>query len=280
VTEEPVVLYDVDDGVAVITLNRPRRLNAWTPELGVAYFRALDRAAEDSAVRAIVVTGAGKGWCAGADMAVLDAITDGDDTVDGHRMSYPRTIPKLTVAAINGACAGLGFAHALYLDVRFAADDAKITATFPRMGLIAEVGIGWLLPRIVGLGRALDILATGRLIDPEEGLAMGLLTRVVPADTVVEAAVVYAREVARLCSPAAVATIKEQVALGLHQSFEDAEVTAAALVDVSLGLPDFAEGTRAFSERRDPDFAPLTVDAPLWRAARTSPAAPIKGSSL
>jgi enoyl-CoA hydratase/carnithine racemase len=158
-----VVEQTVADGVAVLTLNRPERLNAWTAELGRAYFDLLEDCAARDDVRAIVVTGAGRGFCAGADMDDLQAIGgDGVDAarsaVDPRPQTFALTIPKPIVAAINGPCAGLGLVHALMCDIRFAADDAKLTTAFSRRGLVAEHGISWILPRLVGPARALDLL--------------------------------------------------------------------------------------------------------------------------
>jgi enoyl-CoA hydratase/carnithine racemase len=163
-----VVNMQVDDGVALITLNRPERLNAWTDEMERAYFAALDECAASEHVRVIVVTGAGKGFCAGADMQQLQDLSDGslsDSEREARRpQSFPLSVPKPIIAAINGACAGIGLVQALMCDIRFGAEGAKFTTAFARRGLVAEHGISWILPRLVGPARALDLLLSGRVL--------------------------------------------------------------------------------------------------------------------
>ncbi len=164
-----VVLRTIEDDVAVLTLNRPDRLNAWTAEMQTMYFDLLEDCAACEDVRAIVVTGAGRGFCAGADVAGLQALSDGDDGLratghDERPVTFPLTIPKPVIAAINGACAGLGLVMALMCDLRFAASGAKLTTAFARRGLIAEHGIAWILPRLVGPARALDLLMSCRVV--------------------------------------------------------------------------------------------------------------------
>jgi enoyl-CoA hydratase/carnithine racemase len=258
-----VVLYEVDDGVAVITLNRPDRLNAWTGELGQAYFDRLDEAVADPEVGAIVVTGAGRGFCAGADMAVLQGMGGGGGVEDDRRpMSHPYRVPKLTVAAINGACAGLGLVQALYLDVRFAAEGAKLTSAFPQRGLIAEYGSSWLLARLVGSARAVDILASSRVILGSEAAELGLVNRAVPAGDLLDVAVTYARHVARTCSPASVATIKWQLEQDAMATFDQAEERAKQVMARSLAGPDFKEGLASYLEKRPAAFPPLGAGSP------------------
>src|SRR4051812_28347938 len=162
-----VLLTETADGVAVLTLNRPDRLNAWTVELEFAYFGALRECAEDPEVRVIVVTGAGRGFCAGADMDDLQGIGSGDidaDTRNAERLpqTLPLTIPKPIIAAINGPVAGLGLVQALMCDLRFAAAGAKFTTAFARRGLIAEHGISWILPRLIRPAKALRLLFSAR----------------------------------------------------------------------------------------------------------------------
>jgi enoyl-CoA hydratase/carnithine racemase len=252
------VLYEVDDGVAILTLNRPDRLNAWNASMGMAYFDRLDEAVEDPAVGAIVVTGAGRGFCAGADMDLLQGLSDPGGIEAGTRpMSYAYRIPKLTVAAINGACAGLGLVQALYLDVRFAAEGAKLTAAFPQRGLIAEYGSSWLLSRLVGPAVALDVLASSRIILGSEAAQLGLVNRALPAEDLLPEAVAYARHVARNCSPASVATIKWQVQEDDDSTFDESLARARKLMGRSVKGPDFKEGLHSYLEKRPPAFPPL-----------------------
>lgn len=255
---EEVVRYRVEDGVAILTLNRPDRLNAWTPEMEVAYFAHLDRAAADVAVRAIVVTGAGRGFCAGADMDALRGIGGGSAWKgSGRPTTYALTVPKPIIAAVNGACAGLGLVHALMCDLRFAAAGAKFTTAFVRRGLIAEHGVSWVLPRLVGHARALDLLLSGRVFLAEEALALGVVNRVVPGDVLLATTVEYARDLAANCSPAAMATIKRQVYQHWEADLAPALAESNALMARSLREPDFREGVASFVERRAPRFAPL-----------------------
>lgn len=264
-----VVLYEVDDGVAIVTLNRPERLNAWTGELGTGYFDALDRAAADPDVRAIVVTGAGRGFCAGADMDNLQGISSGQDEGSGEdapqlraeRHDYALSVPKPVVAAINGACAGLGFVHAMMCDVRFAAEGAKFTSAFARRGLIAEHGVSWMLPRVVGPSHALDILMSGRVFLADEAKDMGVVSRVVPREDLVSEAVSYARDLGRYSAPWSMAQIKRQVWGQLDEARSDALEESNAIMRESLQRPDFKEGVQSFVEQRDPNFEPVVADS-------------------
>jgi enoyl-CoA hydratase/carnithine racemase len=259
-----VVLMDIQDGVAVLTLNRPDRLNAWTSEMQVTYFDLLEQCAASEDVRAIVVTGAGRGFCAGADMQNLQSLSSGNGSArstsehDPRPVTFPLTIEKPVIAAVNGACAGLGLVFALMCDLRFAAEGAKFTTAFARRGLIAEHGISWILPRLVGPATALDLLFSGRVLLGTEAAALGLVNRAVPDDQVVDEALSYARTLATECSPASMAAMKRQVygdfTRGLDESLSDAN----ALMLESFTRPDFAEGVQSFVERRSPRFAPLS----------------------
>ncbi|HKP91340.1 MAG TPA: enoyl-CoA hydratase [Thermoleophilaceae bacterium] len=260
-----VVQRSIDDGVAVLTLNRPERLNAWTAEMERTYFDLLADCAERDDVRAIVVTGAGRGFCAGADMQELRSIGDGgvDEAArdrDRRPQAFPHSIPKPIVAAINGPVAGIGLVQALMCDVRIAAEGAKITTAFARRGLVAEHGISWILPRLVGPARALDLLLSGRVVLAEEAAAMGLVNLAVPAESVLERALAYARELATHSSPASMATMKRQVYGDLERGLEESVADANRLMVESFSQPDFAEGVASFVERRDPRFAPLGGD--------------------
>jgi len=242
-----VVGKTVEDGVAVLTLNRPDRLNAWTAEMERAYFGMLAECAASEQVRVIVVTGAGRGFCAGADMQQLQTLGQNGATAapaaeDRQAQTFPLSIPKPILAAINGACAGIGLVQALMCDLRFASEDAKLTTAFARRGLVAEHGISCVLPRLIGPARALDLLLSGR---------------VVPAETLLEQTMTYAHELAAQCSPSSMATMKRQVYADLDRPLPEALAGADELMLASFSAPDFVEGVASFVERRDPTFAPL-----------------------
>lgn len=254
-----VVLMEVEDRVAVLTLNRPDRLNAWTPEMEARYFELLEECAANSDVRAIVVTGAGKGFCAGADMGSLQDIGEAGG-IGEHRprpQSFAQTVPKPIVAAINGACAGIGLVHALYCDIRFAASDAKFTTAFARRGLVAEHGMSWTLPRLVGHARALDLLMSGRVFLGDEAAQLGVVNAAFAGGELLEKTLAYARDLAENCSPAAMAAMKRQVNADWTRELPEAIETANELMVESLGAEDFREGVASFVEKRPPRFAPL-----------------------
>jgi len=265
------ILYDAAGGIATITLNRPEKLNAWTMRLGAEVRHAAFRADRDETVRVIVVTGAGKGYCAGADMNMLQGIQRGQgvDVVADElhvepdaslpealrgEYSYPLGLTKPVIAAVNGVAAGLGISYMLYYDLRFASDRARFGFVFPRRGLVAEHGSAWILPRLVGMANACDLLFSGRLIGAEEALAMGLVNRMVPHDALLAHVREYARELATQCSPRALRIMKRQLwadqfgDLGASIRVADAEMLA------SFGSEDFREGIASFVERRPPRF--------------------------
>jgi enoyl-CoA hydratase/carnithine racemase len=257
-----VVKRTVEDGVALLTLNRPDRLNAWTGEMERTYFDLLEDCATLEEVRVIVVTGAGRGFCAGADMEELQAI--GEDGLeqaaaahDPRPQTFPLTIPKPIVAAINGACAGIGLVQALMCDIRFAAEGAKITTAFSRRGLVAEHGIAWILPRLVGPARALDLLLSGRIVLGAEAAELGLVNRALAPEPLIDETLAYARHLAVNCSPTSMARMKRQVYADLERGLGDALGEANRLMVESLTEADFGEGVASFLERREPRFAPM-----------------------
>ena len=264
---EDFVLCEVgDDGVALLTLNRPERLNAWTYEMQIALFDLLQTCAEDERVRVIVVTGAGRGFCPGADMNDLSALSSDGGAIEarGNRtdtrpITFAMSIPKPVIAAINGACAGLGLAFALTCDIRFCAQTAKLTTAFSRRGLIAEHGTSWILPRLVGPGRALDLLISARVFRGSEAAELGLVNRAVEDEAVLEVALDYARDLAANVAPASMATIKQQVYEALTTPLGEALEQANALMLESFSKPDFAEGVQSFVEKRPPAFPPLAA---------------------
>jgi enoyl-CoA hydratase/carnithine racemase len=265
VTQE--VLYSVDDRVATLTLNRPDRLNAWTGEMADQLRAAFARADADDSVRAIVVTGAGRGFCAGADMSRLSSaaagerqlITDDDAPTEGlaanfaQRLSYILAVRKPIIAGINGPVAGIGFVLALYCDIRLMAEGAKLTTAFARRGLIAEHGAAWMLPRLIGPMNALDLLCSARPVEAKEAEAMGLV-RVLPAEGFLDAVQSRAAEIANLSSPRAVSIIKRQVYEALFQSLAEATVIANREQELCRDTEDFREGVAHFVEKRAPRF--------------------------
>ena len=259
--DEPVE-YAVGDGVALVTLNRPERLNAWTPPMEAAYARTLRRAAADTDVRAVVVTGAGRAFCAGADTSVLDAIAGAGSAEGGissrrkHLVDFEQAVPKPVIAAVHGHCVGIGLAHALLCDVRFTTPTASWSTPFAKLGLVAEQGTAWLLQRVAGYSTAADMLLSGRAVSGEEAYRKGLADHLVDGD-VVDAAVAYARDIAENCAPAALATIKSQLSDCAQGDFRTAADQADRLTMVNLASADFAESVRAARERRRPRFAGL-----------------------
>jgi enoyl-CoA hydratase/carnithine racemase len=264
-TPTDVVLSELrEPGIALITLNRPERLNAWNGELATRYFELLDEAAADDAVKVIVVTGAGKGFCAGADMDLLQAIGSGTGggrgapgSADERPQHHTTTIPKPVIAAINGACAGIGMVQALMCDMRFAAAGAKFTTAFSRRGLIAEYGMSWILPRLVGTSHALDLLLSGRVIVAEEAARMGLVNEVVEPEHLLDRVLEYAADVAVNCAPTSMSIMKQQVYRDQLRDLPAATDDAIALMKASLRRPDFKEGVASYLERRPPTFSPL-----------------------
>jgi enoyl-CoA hydratase/carnithine racemase len=261
------VLYDVTDRVATVTLNRPDRLNAWTATMQDELREALLTADAADNVRAIVLTGAGRGFCAGADMAELSAHAGGrelptaanDAPADGIAANFTRhhgymlALGKPMIAAINGPAAGVGFVITLFSDIRYMAEGAKLTTAFARRGLIAEHGCAWLLPRLVGPMNALDLLLSARMVDAREAEAMGFV-RVLPAEGFAAAVQARSAEIANVTSPRSLRIIKRQIYEGLLQSL--AEATAVADLEFARcrDTEDFREGVAHFVEKRKPNF--------------------------
>ncbi len=270
------VLYSVSDRVATITLNRPDKLNAWTVNMEFEYKAAFAEAARDPEVRVILVTGAGRGFCAGADMGLLQSVMSGSVTPGGadgsgpapsigngaredfqKQYSFPLSVPKPVIGAINGAAAGLGLVHALYCDIRFAADTAKFTTAFSQRGLIAEYGLAWILPRLVGMHNALDLLYSARVISGTEAYEMGLVNKAVPADQLMATAREYAIQLATMASPRSMGVIKRMAYTAQFQTLGEACDLAVDEMVQSLGSDDFREGVASFLEKRKPNFPAL-----------------------
>jgi enoyl-CoA hydratase/carnithine racemase len=253
------VAYAVEDGVGIITLNRPEALNAWTFEMGVHYLRRLDEAAADNDVKVIIVTGAGRGFCAGADMGSLKQLIAGEmPPPEGVRDDFATepAVPKPVIAAINGPCVGLGLARALYCDIRFLQRGTKLSTAFARRGLPAEDGLAWLVPRIVGWSKGLDLLLSARTVTDEEAFALGLVNQVV--DDALAAAKDYARDMVKNCSPASLREIKDQIWAGANATLQEANARADELLLAAFKRPDLGESVAAFLEKREPNFPPLS----------------------
>jgi enoyl-CoA hydratase/carnithine racemase len=261
------VVYEVDGSVCTITLSNPARRNAWNPDMEQQYWEALDRAAAQTDVRAIVVTGAGTAFCPGLDSQRLEqAAGPVGLRLEGRRSQhYPLTIPKPMVAAINGACAGIGLVQALVCDVRFMARGARLSTAYAKLGIPAEYGLSWLLPRLVGVEWALDLLLSSRRVDAEEARAIGLVTRVCDDADVLPEAQAYAGRLARGSSPRSMAAMRRQVWGDLSRPYPEANALwLEAMVRMNRpDNPDFGEGVAAMVDKRDPNFAPLPADFEL-----------------
>ena len=271
------VLYEVRDRVALVTLNRPEFLNAFTAAMGRGLQQAVAAALADDSVRVIVLTGAGRGFCAGADMKLLQQIKPGSGpervTPDpaptpaaagglgpdlsahyGGRFGYLLQAHKPVIAALNGPAAGLGLVLALYADIRFAASEAKFTTSFAQRGLIAEHGISWLLPRLIGPAHALDLLLSARRIGAAESERLGLVNRVFAQAGFMDEVMAYARALADTVSPRSMAVIKAQIWKAPFQDFAAALAVADGEMQKSFKSEDFREGVAHYVEKRAPKF--------------------------
>ncbi len=272
------ILYRVEDPVAIITMNRPERLNAFTSTMLAEIRHAVAAAERDPRVVGIILTGAGRGFCAGMDMAALDEISasaslDGaedpalaaapGDAAMGPDFSiaytYLLAVRKPVLAAVNGPCAGLGFCFAVLCDMRFVERQAKFSTAFAGRGLVAEHGVSWLLPRLIGTSRSLDILWSARRFDGEEADKMGLADRLCETGTAVEQAREYIVNLSKSVSPASMMIIKQQVYRHLMVTLGPAMEETNRLMEESLGRPDFREGVRSFLEQREPAFKRVSL---------------------
>lgn len=266
-------IYEVADRVATITLNRPDKLNAWTAIMEQEVRSSIEEAERDENVRVIVLTGAGRGFCAGADISLLSAVVERGLDAKGRKQalatkarrkgvrpdfqkkySYFPSVGKSVIAAINGPVVGLGLVIALYCDLRFASDAARFSTAFARRGLIAEYGMAWMLPRLVGLPNALDLLFSARMIDAAEAFHMGLVNHVFPHDIFSDKVREYARDVASGVSPRSVRVIKRQTYDAMFQTLGEAVEASEREMLESLKSEDFKEGVAHFLEKRAPAF--------------------------
>lgn len=260
--EASTVLLGVgEDGVATLTLNRPHRHNAWNPVIERRFYHLLAEADRDDRVRAVVLTGAGRTFCPGVDSQRLDGVAGSRLDLTGRTSpAFTYAFRKPLIAAVNGACAGLGLVQALMCDVRFAARGAKFATSFSRRGLAGEYGMTWLLPRLIGAERALDLLISGRTFDADEALALGLVSRVTGPGEALAAATGYARDLAANCSPTSMAMIKHQVLTDLDATYEQAMRRGYRAMAALAAGPDFREGIDSFLQKRPPQFPPLSGD--------------------
>jgi enoyl-CoA hydratase/carnithine racemase len=266
-----VTRYEVRDHVATVTLHRPDRLNAWTGRMHAEYRALLHRAGTDPSVRVIVVTGSGRGFCAGADARALEGHVErgaydaglGDEVaMPGYGVrpefdadfAYHFGIPKPIIAAVNGPAAGVGLVLACYCDLRFAAVGAKLTTSHGRLGLPAEYGLSWLLPRLIGVTRAADLLLSSRVVLAEEAEAMGLVNRVLPPGELLPQTYAYAGRLAAEIAPSSLAVTKLQLYRDLHGDVAASVNDAGARMAEMMRGDDFAEGVAALSEKRPPVF--------------------------
>lgn len=265
------VLFDISERIATVTLHRPEKLNAWTAQMDREVRAAIAIAEADPEVRVIILTGAGRGFCAGADMSLLQGIADAGELPAGvnaahvpgasnvrpdfqRKYSYFPALTKPVIAAINGPAVGLGLILSLYCDLRFASSEAKFGTAFARRGLIAEYGMAWMLPKLIGHAHALDLLLSARLITADEAAKMGLVNRVIPAETFLADVRAYAAELATNVSPRSMTVIKQQVYNAMFQSLEEATISSEEAMLASLRSDDFKEGVAHFIEKRAPHF--------------------------
>jgi len=269
------IRYEVKDPVATIALSRPEVLNAWTNRMGAEVKHAVARAETDPAVVAIVLTGDGRGFCAGADMKDLKSISEGrleasvppellaepgdPEAGEGFRGTYTylMSVRKPVIAAINGPVAGMAVPIALACDLRFASERALFTLAFSKRGLVAEWGVAWLLPRLVGPAHALDLLFSSRKVEADEACRIGLVNRVLPHDELLPFVRGYVEELAASCSPTSLRIMKRQVYQQLTRELGPSEREAVRLMVESFGRPDFREGVTSFLEQRPPKFERL-----------------------
>jgi enoyl-CoA hydratase/carnithine racemase len=273
-SEQDLIGYAVDNGVATILFNRPEKLNALTPAMLALFFRTVRRAASDPDARVIVITGAGRSFCAGLDLSVIGAggtaqsLSEdlppapqwGDDIGPDLSRFYSGgwneliTSRKPTIAAINGPAFGWGFILSLHCDIRFAAHSAMMNATFARLGVPAEKGSGWLLARLIGTARALDLLYTARRLDGAEAERLGLVNAVLPDDALMSHVTQYAHQIAANSAPRALAAMKAQVWSALDDPYDVGFADADHEQDLATKTEDFREGITSYREKRAPNF--------------------------
>ncbi len=271
--------YELDEGIATIALNRPHRMNAWTGRLHTEYRYLLNKANEDPLVQAVVITGRGKGFCVGGDAQALeghssrgsyDAGTADDIAKPGYGLSdnfdatfaYHFGLQKPVVAAINGPAAGVGLALACFADIRFAVPGVKFTTAHGKLNLPAEYGLSWMLPRIVGLGRANDWLLTSRVFMSEEAYQFGFVNNLVEPDLLLQETCAYVRQLIKTVSPNSLRQTRWQIYQDLHRDVASSVRESESLLNTMMGEADYREGVRAFVEKRPPAWPSITGSGP------------------
>jgi enoyl-CoA hydratase/carnithine racemase len=274
-TDDSSILYALDAGVATLTFNRPDKLNALTPAMLEQFFACVIRASADPDVRVIVVTGAGRGFSAGMDLSIIGTGRSSDrgepaelppppqwaDDIGPSLQRYYSggwnaliTSRKPTIAAVNGAAFGWGFILSLHCDIRFAARSALFNATFARLGVPAEKGVGWLLPRLIGTARAADLLYTARRFDGAEAERLGVVNAVFDDDALMPHVNGYARAIAANSAPRALAAMKAQIWTAADDVYDDAFAAANLEQDRCVATEDFREGLSSYKAKRPPNF--------------------------
>ena len=270
--EWKAVRYEASDGVGLITLNRPHRSNAWTGRMALEYRTAMQLAERDERVGVIVVTGEGRHFCVGADTRALDRFAqtgeyesgvreplpepgDSEHPAYGTVFGFPLAVAKPVIAAVNGAVAGVGFVLACFTDVRFGAAEAKWTPSGSKLGLPAEHAISWILPRLIGYGRAAEWLFSSRVVLSEEAQTMGLVHAVHPPEEVLEATLTYARRLVDDAAPSSLRTTKRQLSQDLFRPLAESAAEANRLVEEMIGSDEYRQGVQALLEKRRPGFA-------------------------
>ncbi len=254
------VLYDVSDGIATVTLNRPDKLNAWTTRLGAELGDAMATADKDDDVRAVVVTGAGRAFCAGADLSGGEF---GGGEAPKLRVCWPYQVRKPVIAAINGHAVGVGLTYPMTCDVRYVAQDAKLAFAFVRRGAIPELSSHAIVPRVAGFSVAAELLLSGRTFSGAEAAELGLVTRALPAAEVLPAALALATDIAVNAAPVSVAVAKRLLWDAMDKSVAEVSALENRLFSSVTSLPDAREGIAAFVEKRRPAWTgKITTDAP------------------
>ena len=266
-----VTRFAVEDRIATLTLHRPERLNSWTGRMHTEYRHLLARAEEDPEVRAVVVTGSGRGFCAGADTSALESHVErgGYDPGTPEALARPGYgvrpefdadfafqfgLKKPIIAAINGPAAGVGFVIACYADLRFAVPGAKLTTAHGKLNLPAEYGLSWLLPRLIGLTRANDLLLSSRVFLSDEAMELGLLNGLFPADELMPRTLEYVRRLVDSVSPGSLAASKRQIYTDQHRDVGASVGEANALIAEMMKSADYREAVAAWREKRPPNW--------------------------